>query len=48
MTYDEDDFLNLSGVQHFVFSKRQWALEYVEGQWQDNYLTLSPYASHLT
>lgn len=41
MAYDEDDYLNLSGVQHFVFSKRQWALEYVEEQWQDNYSTLA-------
>lgn len=41
MTYSEDGYLNVSGIQHFVFSKRQWALEYVEDQWQDNYLTLA-------
>lgn len=26
MTYAEDDFLMLSGIQHFQFCKRQWAL----------------------
>ena len=41
MSYSEDDYLDVSGIQHFVFSERQWALIYVEGQWKDNYLTLA-------
>ena len=41
MSYSEDDYLDVSGIQHFVFSERQWALIYVEGQWEDNYLTLA-------
>ena len=39
MEYDEEDFLQLSGLQHYMFCKRQWALIHVEGQWQDNVLT---------
>ena len=38
--YDEDDFLLLSGIQHFNFCRRQWALIHVEQQWQENVLTL--------
>lgn len=34
--YDEDDFLMLSGIQHFAFCKRQWALIHIEQQWQEN------------
>lgn len=36
---DVDDFLMLSGIQHFAFCKRQWALIHIEQQWQENYLT---------
>ena len=38
--YVEDDFLMISGIQHFLFCKRQWALIHVEQQWQENVLTL--------
>ena len=31
--------LMLSGIQHFVFCPRQWALIHVEQQWADNRLT---------
>lgn len=37
--YDEDDMLMLSGIQHFMFCRRQWALIDIEQQWQDNRLT---------
>jgi CRISPR-associated exonuclease Cas4 len=37
--YPEEAWLPLSGVQHFVFCRRQWALIHVEQQWQDNALT---------
>ena len=36
MIYSEDDFLQLSGLQHFKFCRRQWALIHVENQWAEN------------
>ena len=38
--YTSDDLLPLSGIQHFVFCRRQWALIHVERQWQENVLTV--------
>ena len=40
MTYPESDFLQLSGLQHFAFCRRQWALIHVEQQWKDNLRTV--------
>lgn len=37
--YTPDELLPLSGLQHFLFCRRQWALIHVERQWQDNVLT---------
>ena len=37
--YNEDDFLQLSGIQHFTFCRRQWALIHIEKQWEENFLT---------
>ncbi len=39
MEYNEEDFLMLSGIQHFCFCRRQWALIHVEQQWQENIRT---------
>lgn len=39
MAYSDDDMLMLSGIQHFVFCPRQWALIHIEQQWADNRLT---------
>jgi CRISPR-associated exonuclease Cas4 len=39
MPYSEDDFLMLSGIQHFAFCRRQWALIHIEQQWSENLLT---------
>ena len=39
MTYQEDDFLQLSGLQHFRFCRRQWALIHIEDQWAENFRT---------
>lgn len=36
MEYAEDDYLMISGIQHFKFCRRQWALIHVEQQWEDN------------
>ena len=37
--YTPDDLLPLSGIQHFLFCRRQWALIHIERQWQENVLT---------
>lgn len=41
MEYREDEYLMLSGIQHYVFCKRQWALIHIEQQWQDNVHTVT-------
>ncbi len=38
--YTSDDLLPLSGIQHFLFCRRQWALIHVERQWQENWRTV--------
>lgn len=38
--YKEEDYLMLSGIQHFAFCRRQWALIHVEQQWQENVRTV--------
>ena len=40
MEYDEDSYLMLSGIQHFQFCKRQWALIHIEQQWEENVRTI--------
>lgn len=37
--YTPDDLLPLSGIQHFLFCRRQWALIHIEQQWKENALT---------
>ena len=37
--YQEEEFLQLSGLQHFKFCQRQWALIHIEKQWSENYRT---------
>lgn len=39
MEYKQKDYLMLSGIQHFAFCRRQWALIHIENQWQENYHT---------
>lgn len=38
--FSDDDLLLLSGIQHFAFCRRQWALIHVEGQWAENMRTV--------
>jgi CRISPR-associated exonuclease Cas4 len=38
--YQPDELLALSGIQHFCFCRRQWALIHIEQQWQENVLTV--------
>ena len=40
MTYSEDEYLKLSGIQHFAFCRRQWALIHLEQQWAENLRTV--------
>ena len=38
--YSDPDLLQLSGLQHFAFCRRQWALIHLEQQWQENLRTV--------
>lgn len=40
MEYREEDYLMLSGIQHFKFCRRQWTLIHVEQQWAENVHTV--------
>lgn len=40
MAYKEDEYLSLSGIQHFMFCRRQWALIHIEQQWEENLRTV--------
>lgn len=40
MAYNEEDFLQISGLQHYSFCRRQWALIHIEQQWAENYRTI--------
>ena len=46
MEYDEEDFLNLAGLQHFAFCRRQWALIHIEQQWDENLRTVEGQILH--
>ncbi len=40
MEYREEEWLQLSGLQHFSFCRRQWALIHVEQLWAENLPTV--------
>lgn len=46
MSYSDEDMLMLSGIQHFVFCPRQWALIHLDQQWKENGLTTSGAIMH--
>ena len=46
MEYSEEDYLLLSGIQHFAFCRRQWALIHIEQQWQENLRTVDGQIFH--
>ena len=46
--YEEEDYLMLSGIQHFVFCRRQWALIHVEQQWAEKERTVDGHLFHAT
>jgi CRISPR-associated exonuclease Cas4 len=37
---EEETYLMLSGIQHFQFCRRQWALIHIEQQWEENVRTI--------
>lgn len=41
MAYKEEEYLLISGIQHFSFCRRQWALIHIENQWLENERTVS-------
>jgi CRISPR-associated exonuclease Cas4 len=45
-TDDHKDSLPLSGIQHFAFCPRQWALIHIEGIWVENFLTAQGRVMH--
>lgn len=38
-SYSDEEMIQLSGIQHYVFCPRQWALIHIERLWDDNFLT---------
>lgn len=46
MSIPEEDWLQLSGIQHFVFCRRQWALIHIENQWAENSRTVDGSIMH--
>lgn len=46
MEYNEENFLQLSGLQHFKFCRRQWALIHIENQWAENFRTVDGELMH--
>lgn len=46
MVYEESDFLQLSGLQHFKFCRRRWALIHIEQQWAENFRTMDGALMH--
>lgn len=41
-----EEYLTLSGLKHFVFCRRRWALVYIEQLWNENVLTLDGHYMH--
>ena len=44
--YEPDDCLMISGLQHFRFCRRQWALIHIEQQWAENLRTVEGEIMH--
>lgn len=44
--YSENDYLMLSGLQHFAYCRRQWALIHIEQQWAENERTVDGQLFH--
>lgn len=44
--YSDPDLLQLSGLQHFAFCRRQWALIHIEQLWRENLRTVEGQLLH--
>ena len=44
--YAEEDYQMLSGLQHFAYCRRQWALIHIEQQWAENERTVDGHLFH--
>lgn len=44
--YKGDDYLLISGIQHFIFCRRQWALIHIEQLWSENFFTIDGRIKH--
>ncbi|MCH4156626.1 MAG: CRISPR-associated protein Cas4 [Muribaculaceae bacterium] len=44
--FSDEDMLMLSGIQHYMFCPRQWALIHIENQWEENLLTIEGQILH--
>jgi len=42
----EDEYLMLSGIQHYYFCKRQWGLIHIDQQWAENTYTVEGQQLH--
>ncbi|MEL7624625.1 MAG: CRISPR-associated protein Cas4 [Clostridiales bacterium] len=43
---NEEEYLLISGIQHFIFCRRQWALIHIERLWEENFFTLDGQIKH--
>lgn len=43
---ESDNYLLISGIQHFIFCRRQWALIHIEQLWSENYFTIDGQIKH--
>lgn len=43
---EDKEYIQLSGVQHYIFCPRQWALIHVEQQWAENVRTIDGEIMH--
>jgi len=46
ISFTEDEMLMLSGIQHYAFCPRQWALIHIEQKWVENVLTVEGQYMH--
>jgi CRISPR-associated exonuclease Cas4 len=44
--YNDDNYLLISGIQHFIFCRRQWALIHIEQLWDENFFTIDGEIKH--
>lgn len=42
----EDNYVLLSGLNHFAYCRRSWALIQIENQWSENYYTIDGKITH--